>query len=129
VPRAAQAPDEYAAGRKLALLERANMDYLAPISWPIAYGVLRLPSWLPYPGRSGMRRAEKRMRDAVALDGIDECLSDRFLADEIAELLRLPVNTVRSRLFRSRMALKDHLQPKRRPHRENITAKPTQDQA
>jgi len=48
---------------------------------------------------------------------------------EIAELLRLPVNTVRSRLFRSRMALKDHLQPKRRPHRENITAKPTEDQA
>jgi cytochrome P450 len=48
------------------ILERANMDYLAPISWPIAYGVLRLPSWLPYPGRSGMRRAEKSMRAAVA---------------------------------------------------------------
>src|SRR6266478_7200987 len=30
---------------------------------------------------------------------------------EIAELLRLPVNTVRSRLFRSRMALKSSLQP------------------
>src|SRR6267154_4666576 len=30
---------------------------------------------------------------------------------EIAELLRLPVNTVRSRLFRSRMALKKSLQP------------------
>ncbi|HEV2990076.1 MAG TPA: sigma-70 family RNA polymerase sigma factor [Candidatus Angelobacter sp.] len=30
---------------------------------------------------------------------------------EIAELLRLPVNTVRSRLFRSRMALKDLLEP------------------
>lgn len=30
---------------------------------------------------------------------------------EIAELLRLPVNTVRSRLFRSRMALKSHLEP------------------
>jgi RNA polymerase sigma-70 factor (ECF subfamily) len=33
---------------------------------------------------------------------------------EIAELLRLPVNTVRSRLFRSRMALKDFLEPKRK---------------
>jgi RNA polymerase sigma factor (sigma-70 family) len=32
---------------------------------------------------------------------------------EIAELLRLPVNTVRSRLFRSRMALKGFLEPKR----------------
>jgi len=31
---------------------------------------------------------------------------------EIGELLRLPVNTVRSRLFRARMALKNHLDPK-----------------
>ena len=30
---------------------------------------------------------------------------------EIARLLRIPVNTVRSRLFRARMALKDCLQP------------------
>ena len=30
---------------------------------------------------------------------------------EIAELLRLPINTVRSRLFRARMALKEHLAP------------------
>jgi RNA polymerase sigma-70 factor (ECF subfamily) len=30
---------------------------------------------------------------------------------EIAELLRIPVNTVRSRLFRSRMALKSYLEP------------------
>jgi len=30
---------------------------------------------------------------------------------EIAELLRLPLNTVRSRLFRSRMALKSYLEP------------------
>jgi cytochrome P450 len=47
-------------------LERANMDYLLPISWPIAYAVLGLPGWLPYPGRAGMRRAEQRMRLAVA---------------------------------------------------------------
>ncbi|HSZ64178.1 MAG TPA: sigma-70 family RNA polymerase sigma factor [Terriglobales bacterium] len=32
---------------------------------------------------------------------------------EIAELLKLPVNTVRSRLFRARMALKEHLKPER----------------
>jgi RNA polymerase sigma-70 factor (ECF subfamily) len=30
---------------------------------------------------------------------------------EIADLQRLPVNTVRSRLFRSRLALKNYLQP------------------
>lgn len=32
---------------------------------------------------------------------------------EIADLLRVPVNTVRSRLFRSRMALKNCLEPRR----------------
>ena len=30
---------------------------------------------------------------------------------EIAGLLRLPLNTVRTRLFRSRAALKDYLKP------------------
>jgi RNA polymerase sigma-70 factor (ECF subfamily) len=33
---------------------------------------------------------------------------------EIAELLRVPVNTVRSRLFRARMTLKSYLQPQER---------------
>ena len=37
---------------------------------------------------------------------------------EIAELLRIPINTVRSRLFRSRAALRDHLHPE--PHRTSI---------
>ena len=32
---------------------------------------------------------------------------------EIADLLRMPVNTVRSRLFRARIALKNHLAPNR----------------
>lgn len=35
---------------------------------------------------------------------------------EIAELLRLPLNTVRSRLFRARMALKSHLEPAETRH-------------
>jgi RNA polymerase sigma-70 factor (ECF subfamily) len=34
---------------------------------------------------------------------------------EIADLLRLPLNTVRSRLFRSRMALKDYLGSESKP--------------
>ena len=33
---------------------------------------------------------------------------------EIAELLRIPINTVRSRLFRARTALRDHLRPEQR---------------
>ena len=35
---------------------------------------------------------------------------------EIAELLKLPVNTVRSRLFRARMAMKVYLEPERKLH-------------
>ena len=38
---------------------------------------------------------------------------------DIAELLRIPVNTVRSRLFRSRLALKSYLEP---PTRNNPAA-------
>ncbi len=46
---------------------------------------------------------------------------------EIAQLLRLPVNTVRSRLFRARLALKGHLEPRMKLHRPT-TASGTQDQ-
>jgi RNA polymerase sigma-70 factor (ECF subfamily) len=54
---------------------------------------------------------------------------------EIAELLRLPLNTVRSRLFRARMALKDFLEPKlkhRSPtakDRQRIPQRPMKDEA
>ena len=56
---------------------------------------------------------------------------------EIAELLRLPVNTVRSRLFRARMALKDLLEPKTKARKATAsdagrvkgTARPTEEEA
>jgi RNA polymerase sigma factor (sigma-70 family) len=41
---------------------------------------------------------------------------------EVADLLRIPVNTVRSRLFRARMALKNHLEPV--PNRDREGAEP-----
>jgi RNA polymerase sigma-70 factor (ECF subfamily) len=45
---------------------------------------------------------------------------------EIGQLLRLPVNTVRSRLFRARMALKDCLQAKTeaKPHSAVVAIRP-----
>jgi RNA polymerase sigma-70 factor (ECF subfamily) len=44
---------------------------------------------------------------------------------EIADLLRLPLNTVRSRLFRSRMALKGYLESESKPERRVATAELT----
>jgi RNA polymerase sigma-70 factor, ECF subfamily len=42
---------------------------------------------------------------------------------EIAELLKLPLNTVRSRLFRARMALKGHLEPDVKTNSSSVTSK------
>ena len=52
-------------------------------------------------------------RQILVLREIDGC---RY--DEIAEILDLPVGTVRSRLFRARLALRDQLTP--RLHVEKI---------
>ncbi len=46
-------------------IENAHKDYLQPISWEIAYAMLRLPTWLPHPGTRSMRRAERELRSAV----------------------------------------------------------------
>ena len=40
-------------------------DFLARISWELAYAVLRMPRWLPHPATWQMSRAARRMRDAV----------------------------------------------------------------
>ncbi|MEZ5925322.1 MAG: cytochrome P450 [Hyphomicrobiaceae bacterium] len=47
-------------------IERAHADYLMPISWEIAFGMLDLPRWLPHPGTRSMRRSERELRAAVA---------------------------------------------------------------
>jgi cytochrome P450 len=45
--------------------ERSNEDYMGPLAWPLLYSVLRLPGWLPFPGKSRRLRAEKDMRETV----------------------------------------------------------------
>ena len=47
-------------------IKRAAGDYLAPISWPIAYALLNLPDWLPHPGSWRMFRARRTLRRAVS---------------------------------------------------------------
>jgi RNA polymerase sigma-70 factor (ECF subfamily) len=78
------------------------------------------------PGKESPEPATREASDSVlwirqALERSDE--SDREILmlreyeqlsyAEIADLHNLPVNTVRSRLFRARMALKAHLEPER----------------
>ena len=45
--------------------ERSNQAYMAPLAWPLLYSVLRLPDWLPFPGKSRRLRAERDMRETV----------------------------------------------------------------
>jgi RNA polymerase sigma-70 factor (ECF subfamily) len=56
--------------------------------------------------RQALERLDPAEREILMLREFEQ-----FSYQEIAELLRLPVNTVRSRLFRSRMALKGYLEP------------------
>ncbi|HEY4842732.1 MAG TPA: sigma-70 family RNA polymerase sigma factor [Terriglobales bacterium] len=56
--------------------------------------------------RQALGRLDDSEREIVMLREYEQ-----LSYSEIAELLKLPVNTVRSRLFRARMALKEHLQP------------------
>jgi RNA polymerase sigma-70 factor (ECF subfamily) len=76
------------------------------------------PECPPEPSASGTQETGLWVREAVArLDASErEILMLREYEQlsyvEIAELLRLPINTVRSRLFRARMALKQQLDPR-----------------
>jgi RNA polymerase sigma-70 factor (ECF subfamily) len=76
------------------------------------------PESPPEPSAAGMQETGLWVREAVArLDASErEILMLREYEQlsyvEIADLLRLPINTVRSRLFRARMALRQQLDPK-----------------
>jgi RNA polymerase sigma-70 factor, ECF subfamily len=56
---------------------------------------------------AGLAALSLEYRQVLVLREIDGC---RY--DEIAEILELPVGTVRSRLFRARLQLRDHLAPR-----------------
>jgi RNA polymerase sigma-70 factor, ECF subfamily len=62
--------------------------------------------------RQALEKLDRNDREIVMLREYEQ-----LSYAEIAELLRVPVNTVRSRLFRARMTLKSYLQPQdRAPH-------------
>ncbi|HEY6305765.1 MAG TPA: RNA polymerase sigma factor [Candidatus Angelobacter sp.] len=60
--------------------------------------------------RQALERLDSTDREVLMLREYEQ-----LSYSEIAQLLRIPVNTVRSRLFRARMALKDCLQPDHPP--------------
>jgi len=63
--------------------------------------------------RRALEKLDSRDRDILMLREYEQ-----LSYAEIGTLLRLPVNTVRSRLFRARMALKDQLMPAKDLERE-----------
>jgi cytochrome P450 len=46
-------------------IKRAGMDFLTPITWELAYAMMRFPEWLWHPAKSRMRKAAREMRSAV----------------------------------------------------------------
>ena len=47
------------------VIRAAGGDFLERISWSIAYALLRLPTWMPHPGKRQMRLAAQKLRAAV----------------------------------------------------------------
>jgi DNA-directed RNA polymerase specialized sigma24 family protein len=56
--------------------------------------------------REGLQKLDDTEREILMLREYEQ-----LSYGEIAEVLQMPLNTVRSRLFRARMALKEHLAP------------------
>lgn len=48
-----------------ALIKREGTAFLANSSWELAWALLKLPTWLPHPATWTMRRAARRLRQAV----------------------------------------------------------------
>lgn len=105
-PRALVRTYLYGIALKLLAAERrklsGNEPQLEPEHEPAQDSATEQGVWV----RQALEQLEPGEREILMLREYEQ-----LSYDEIAELLRLPVNTVRSRLFRARMALKDLLQP------------------
>ena len=92
----------YAIALKLLYAARRKRES-APLDEAAAYvSGLEEPLWV----RQALARLENEEREILMLREYEQ-----LSYTEIADLLGIPVNTVRSRLFRSRMALKSYLEP------------------
>jgi RNA polymerase sigma-70 factor (ECF subfamily) len=131
-PRAMVKTYLYGIALKLLAAERrklsGNEPQLEPEHEPADDGPTEQALWV----RQGLEKLEAGEREILMLREYEQ-----LSYEEIAELLRLPVNTVRSRLFRARMALKRFLEPEKRfqraatnrPARDTNKVRPTEGEA
>jgi RNA polymerase sigma-70 factor, ECF subfamily len=107
-PRALVRTYFYGIALKLLAAERRKQRLLAlpddPASETSAPGTQEIGHWV----REAVAKLDESEREILMLREYEQ-----LSYAEIADLLRLRLNTVRSRLFRARMALKNHLDPKR----------------
>jgi RNA polymerase sigma-70 factor (ECF subfamily) len=101
-PRATVRTYLYAIAMHLVAAERRKATGSASEVTPIANDSTDAVLWV----RQALEKLDSDDREILMLREYEQ-----LSYDEIAELLAIPLNTVRSRLFRSRMALKGHLDP------------------
>ena len=105
-PRALVRTYLYAIALKLLMSERRKRAHDGPdldsVAEPATQSSPERKLWVS----EGLQKLDGTEREILMLREYEQ-----LSYSEIAELLRLPLNTVRSRLFRARMALKQHLAP------------------
>ena len=106
-PRASVRTYLYGIAMKLLWAERRKQGRNAPATDATVECAADEVLWV----RQAMEKLDSSEREILMLREYEQ-----LSYEEIAKLLLLPVNTVRSRLFRSRLALKNHLEPARRFH-------------
>jgi RNA polymerase sigma-70 factor, ECF subfamily len=113
-PRALVRTYLYGIALKLLAAERRRERRSDPTAQPDAMdGALDNSLWV----QRALEKLDPSEREILMLREYEQ-----LSYSEVAELLRIPVNTVRSRLFRARMALKDHLEPALSRDREGAEA-------
>ena len=105
-PRALVRTYLYAIALNLLMSERRKHSHDGPDLESVAE-----PAMQPAPERKlwvseGLQKLDEMEREILMLREYEQ-----LSYGEIAEVLQLPLNTVRTRLFRARMALKQHLAP------------------
>jgi len=94
----------YSIALNLLTAERRKLARNAPLANETVENAADSVFWV----REALQKLEPSDREILMLREYEQL---SYL--EIGELLHIPINTVRSRLFRSRMALKSHLEPAR----------------